>query len=185
MNAYKNYYITILLNYFTRVLIFRAVAGPRNSPKHAKFARNLIKYMSIQHIWNVSRLLGLFNCRKLANLSWNFVTAMSNQRLKTTRRDYVAKNWALVMMLKDARQSAQIRSISSKICPENSPEISLIIFLGQSLPQKSPWNFREIGRFFPEYVSENPAKFDFFPQPIRSPDFNSKWYTVNYIYWNY
>ena len=51
---------------------------------------------------------------------------MSNQRLKTTRRDYVAKNWALVMMLKDARQSAQIRSISSKICPENSPEISLI-----------------------------------------------------------
>ena len=126
MNAYKNYYITILLNYFTRVLIFRAVTGPRNSPKHAKFARNLIKYMSIQHIWNVSRLLGLFNCRKLANLSWNFVTAMSNQRLKTTRRDYVAKNWALVMMLKDARQSAQIRSISSKICPENSPEISLI-----------------------------------------------------------
>ena len=69
MNAYKNYYMTILLNYFTRVLIFRAVAGPRNSQKHAKFARNLIKYMSIQHIRNVSRLLGLFNCRKLANLS--------------------------------------------------------------------------------------------------------------------
>ena len=91
MNAYKNYYITILLNYFTRVLIFRAVTGPRNSQKHAKFARNLIKYMSIQHIWNVSRLLGLFNCRKLANLSWNFVTAMSNQRLKTNRRKLCCK----------------------------------------------------------------------------------------------
>ena len=29
----------------------------------AKFRRNLIKYMSIQHIWNLSWLLGLFNCR--------------------------------------------------------------------------------------------------------------------------
>ena len=186
MNAYKNNYMTILLNYFTRVLIFRAVAGPRNSQKHAKFARNLIKYMSIQHIWNVSRLLGLFNCRKLANLSWNFVTAMSNQRLKTTRRDYVAKNWALVMMLKDAhrRKSDQfLAKFAQKIPPKKA--LFLPIVFRQSLPQKSPWNFREIGRFFPEYVSENPAKFDFFPQPIRSPDFNSKWYTVNYIYWNY
>ena len=28
----------------------------------AEFQRNLIKYMSMQHIWNLSWLLGLFNC---------------------------------------------------------------------------------------------------------------------------
>ena len=35
----------------------------------AKFARNLIKYMSIQHFLKLSSLLGLFNCHNLANLS--------------------------------------------------------------------------------------------------------------------
>ena len=52
----------------------------------SKFARNLIKYMSIQYIWNLSRLLGLFICRKLANLSWNFITRTSKQCPKTIRR---------------------------------------------------------------------------------------------------
>ena len=57
----------------------------------AKFARNLIKYMSMQHIWNLSRLLRLFNCQKLANLSWNFITTRSEQRPKTTRRKLCCK----------------------------------------------------------------------------------------------
>ena len=67
-----------------------------------KFGRNLIKYMSVQHIWNLFQLLGLFTGRKLANLSWNFMTERCKQRPKTTRRslDYVAKNWVLAMMLK-------------------------------------------------------------------------------------
>ena len=30
-------------------------------------------------------------------------------------------------------------------------------------------NSREIGRFFREFVSENPKKWDFFPRPIRGP----------------
>ena len=64
------------------LLIFCAVVEPRNSRKSAKsheihkntqkatkFARNHIKYMSVQHIWNLSWLLGLFTCCKLANLS--------------------------------------------------------------------------------------------------------------------
>ena len=78
-------------------LIFSAVAEPRISGKPAKsreihnnvrntakFVRNLIKYLSIQHIWKLSRLLGLFNFRKLANLPWNFITTMREQCLKIT-----------------------------------------------------------------------------------------------------
>ena len=74
------------------LLIFRAVAEPRNSSKSAKFreihkntrnpaksARNLTKYMSAQHIWKLSWLLGLLTCCKLANLPWNFVTAACKQ----------------------------------------------------------------------------------------------------------
>ena len=64
------------------LLIFRAVGEPQNSGKSAKsreihkntkntvkFGRNLIKYMSVQYIWNLFLLLGLLTCRKLANLS--------------------------------------------------------------------------------------------------------------------
>ena len=74
---------------YTGLLIFRAVAEPRNSGKSgnpANFGRNLIKDMSVQHIWNLFQLLGLFTCRKLANLSWNFVTETCKQRSETTRR---------------------------------------------------------------------------------------------------
>ena len=43
----------------------------------AKFGRNLTKYMSVQRIWDLSWLKGCFS-HKLANLSWNFVTATRN-----------------------------------------------------------------------------------------------------------
>ena len=49
----------------------------------AKFGRKLIKYIFVQHIWNLSQLLGLFTCCKVANLSWNFVTQKCKQRPKT------------------------------------------------------------------------------------------------------
>ena len=81
------------------LLIFRAVAEPRNSGKSAKsgeihkntqntakFGRNLIKYMSVQQFWNLSQLLGVFTCRKLANLCQNFVTETWKQCPETTRR---------------------------------------------------------------------------------------------------
>ena len=47
-------------------------------------------------------------------------------------------------------------------------------------------NYREIGRFFREFVSENPAKFDFFfPRPTRSPaviDGQMPW-TLDWVIW--
>jgi len=90
-------YLTRVL--LTRLLIFCVVAEPRNSGKStksrkihnttqntAKFGRNLIKYMSVQQFWNLSQLLGVFTCCKLANLCQNFVTEMYKQRSETTRR---------------------------------------------------------------------------------------------------
>ena len=126
----------------------------KNTQNTAKFGRNLIKYMSVQHIWNFSQLLGLFTCRKLVNLSWNFVTETCKQRPVTSKLpgvDYVAKNWALAMMLKalplvhfwsvlllkeqmmtSVRKtlktlvwSAQNRSISDEVFPENNHKIGL------------------------------------------------------------
>ena len=86
--------------------------------------------------------------------------------------DYVAKNWALAMMLKTLLlahfwsvlllkeqmmtsvrktlktlvSSAQIRSISSKICPENNHKN----------------RNHEIRGLFCEFIPKNRAKFDFF-----------------------
>ena len=40
--------------------------------------------MSVQHIWNFFQLLGLFTGRKLANLSWDFVTERYKQHPETT-----------------------------------------------------------------------------------------------------
>ena len=94
--------------------IFRAVAEPRNSGKSAKsreihkntqntakFGRNLIKYMSVQQFWNLSQLLGVFTCRKLTNLCLKTLSLKrANNVPKLQGVDYVAKNWALAMMLK-------------------------------------------------------------------------------------
>ena len=66
---------------YSGLLIFRAVAEPRISSKSAKsreihkntqnpakFAKNLTKYMSAQHIWKLFWLLGLLTHCKLTNL---------------------------------------------------------------------------------------------------------------------
>ena len=52
---------------------------PKNTKNTAKFSRNLIKYMSVQHIWNLFQLYGLFTCRKLAKVTWNSVTETYKQ----------------------------------------------------------------------------------------------------------
>ena len=170
----------------------------KNTQNTVKFGRNLIKYMSVQHIWNFSQLLGLFTCRKLVNLSWNFVTETCKQRPETPKLqgvDYVAKNWALAMMLKalplaqfwsfwsvlllkeqmmtSVRKtlktqvwSAQNRSISNEVFPENNHKIGLFwpIDFRLSLPQSC-----EIGRFFREFAPKSPAKFEFFSATYQKP----------------
>ena len=124
--------------------------------------------MSVQHIWNLSQLLGLFTCRKLANLSWNFVTERCKQRPETTRRRLCCEElgttimlkalplvhlWSILLLkeqmmtsvrktLKTLVWSAQNRSISSEICPENNHTIDR--FLPTAFRRSLPENFREI-----------------------------------------
>ena len=109
--------------------------------------------------------------------------------------DYVTKTCALAMMLKalplvhfwsvlllkeqvmtSVRKtlktlvwSAQNRSISSEICPENNHKIRrfLPISFRPSLLRKFPRN-RSI---FRDFVPTNPQIWLFFPRHIRSPDF--------------
>ena len=61
--------------------------NPRNSQK---FSRNLITYMSVQHIWKLSQQIYL----DTSSLK------RGNNVPKLPGVDYVAKNWALAMMLK-------------------------------------------------------------------------------------
>ena len=107
--------------------------------------------------------------------------------------DYVAKNWALAMMLKalllvhfwsvlllkeqmmtSVRKtlktlvwSAQNRSISSEMCPENNHKITR--FLPTALRPSLPENSREIDRFFCDFVPKKPTKFDFFSATYQNP----------------
>ena len=172
----------------------------KNTQSTAKSGRNLIKYMSVQHVWNFSQLLELFTCRKLVNLSWNFVTETCKQRPVTPKLpgvDYVAKNWALAMMLKalplvhfwsvlllkeqmmtSVRKtlkmlvwSAQSWSISSEFSLKITTKSTVFYRLRMLFGEVCPQNSREIGRFFREFVPKNLAKFDFFPRPIRSPEY--------------
>ena len=141
--------------------------------------------MSLQQFWNLSQLLGVFTCRKLANLCQNFVTEMCKNNVpKLPGVDYVAKNWfiseayccwkskimmtSVRKMLKMLVRSAQNRLISSEICPENNHKIRryLPIAFRPSLPLKIPAKTADFSAILPP---KNPAKFDFFPQSIRSP----------------
>ena len=69
-----------------------------------------------------------------------------------------------LVSLKTFLKSAQNQSLSSEICSGSSHEIgrSLPIVFQRNWPRNFPRNSREIGRFFREFVPENPAKFDFF-----------------------
>ena len=98
--------------------------------------------------------MGLFNCCRLANLSWDFITTTSKQRPKTCRHklcceklgtSHDLKSFAtgsflecfvvriandlhvsLLKTLNTLVKSVQHRSISSEISPENSHEIGQI-----------------------------------------------------------
>ena len=145
--------------------------------------------MSVQHIWNFSQLLRLFTCRKLVNLFRNFVIETCKQRPETPKLpgvNYVAKNWALAMMLKalplvqfcsvlllkeqmmtSVRKtlktlvwSAQNRSISNEVFPEITTKSAFFDRLIFSWV--CPENSCEIGPFFGKFAPKNPAKLDFF-----------------------
>ena len=72
----------------------------KNTTKTAKFGRNLIKYMSVQHIWTYFSYRGYL-------LAVNLQISLRTSSLKRANKvpklpgvDYVVKNWALAIMLK-------------------------------------------------------------------------------------
>ena len=181
--------------------------NPRNPAKFTKtrkIPRNAVEILS-----NTCPYSNFETCLSY----WGYLLAVNSQiyvKTSSLKRannvpklpgvDYVAKNWALAMMLKalplvhfwsvlllkeqmmtSVRKtlktlvwSTQNRSISSEVCPENNHKIRRFFtncFSTKFVP-KIPAKFREIGRFFRDFVPKNPAKFDFFfPQSIRSPVF--------------
>ena len=208
-HAWGNLKIWVLSHNKSGLLIFRTVAEPWNSGKSAKsceihkntqntakFPRHLIKYMSVHQFWNLSQLLGVlqFTCCKIANLCQNFVT----ETYKLPGIEYVAKNWALAMMLKalplfhfmlkeqmmtSVRKtlktlvwSAQNRSISSEICPANNHKIYCLFthcFPAKFAP-KIPAKLANFSAILSLKIQQN---LTFFPRPIRRPD---KW-TINTV----
>ena len=71
--------------YYTGLLIFRAVADPRNSQKNAKYREIRQKYFQI-HVGKTYLILILAIRPVLFTPIVQFVTATSKQRPKTTRR---------------------------------------------------------------------------------------------------
>ena len=146
--------------------------------------------MSVQHFWNLSQLLGLFTCRKLANLSQNFVTEMCKQHPETTRRRLCCEKlgtshdlkalplvhfWSVLLLkeqmttsvrktLKTLVWSAKNRSISIEICLENNHKIRRFFtdcFPAKFAP-KIPPKFPRNRSIFPRFCPKSPAKFNFF-----------------------
>ena len=149
----------------------------------------------------VSATGGNFTCCKLANLCQNFVTeSRANNVLKLPGVDYVAKNWALAMMLKalplvhfwsnmlllkeqimmaSVRKTlktlawkVQNRSISSEICPENNHKIrhSFTDCFPAKFAPKVPTKSADFSAILSLKIPQN---LTFFPRPIRSPGYQT------------
>ena len=172
--------------------------NPAKLTKTWKTPRNSVEILSNTCLYNIIiwNLFQLLWCYLLAvNLQIYLRTSSlkgANSIPKLPGADYVAKNWALAIMLKalplvhflsiyccwkskimmtSVRKtlktlvcSVQNQLISSEICLESNRKIAcfLPIAFWWSLPRKLPRNYHKIGRFFCEFVPNNPAKFDFF-----------------------
>ena len=148
------------------LMIFRAVAEPPNSGKSAKFGRNHIKYVSVQHIWTYFSYRGYLlavNLQIYLGTGWNFVTGACKQRPETTRcrlcceklgTSHDVKGFAIGSLM--LVWSGQNWSISSEICHENNHKIDPFyrLLFGEVCPEDS----REI----PPKSADFSAKFDFF-----------------------
>ena len=172
-------------------MIFRVVAKPWNSGKSAKFTkasktlRNSVEILYEIHV--CTTYLKFIS----ANLSWNFVTETCKRRPETTRRrlcceklgtSHDVKGFAIGsflehivveranddLCLKNVKNAGLIsRSISSEFSLKITTKLAVFyhLFLGNVCPENS----QEIGQFFWEFVSKNPAKFDLFFTTFEKP----------------
>ena len=180
------------------LLIFCTVVEPRNSAKSTKTRKipwNSVEVLSNTCLYNIfetyfNSYRGYLLAVNLQSFHGTSSLKRANNILKLPGVEYVAKNWALAMMLKalplvhfwsvlllkeqmmtSVRKtlkmlvwSAQNWLIPSEICLENNPQIGrfLPIAFWWGLPRKLARNSCEIVWFFCEFVPKNPVKFDFF-----------------------
>ena len=182
----------------SELLIFRKVVEPRNSQKTHKIQQNSVDILSNTCLYNIfETYLSYWGCLLAVNLQIYLETSSlkcANNVPKLPGVDYVAKNWALAMMLKalplvhfwsilllkeqmmtSVRKtfkklvlSAQNRSICSEICPENNHKTGRFL-TKLLLGEISLENSRKIGQFFHKFVPETPVKFDIFSTTNQKP----------------
>ena len=70
-------------------------------------------------------------------------------------------------LLKKVKNACQIWFLAKFAHIPTKSAVYYWLFFGEVCPENSC----KIGQFLHEFVSENPAKFDFFLRPIRSPDY--------------
>ena len=126
----------------------------------------------------MSQLLGVFTCRKLANLCQNFVTEPSKQRSETTRRrlcceklgtSHHVKGFAIGSFLERIVVERAEKPIDLlRNLPENNHKFRR--FFTDCFPAKFALKIsHEIDRFFRDFVPKNPVKFDFFSANYQKP----------------
>ena len=192
---------------FTGLLIFHMVAEPQNSgksaksreiPKNTQNTRNSVEILSNTWLYsNFETCLSYWGYLLAVN-SQIYVKTLSLKRANNVPKlpgvDYVAKNWALAMMLKalplvhfwsvlllkeqmmtSVRKtlkilvwSGQNRSISSEIFPENNLKIRR--FCTHCFPAKFAPKIPAKSADFSAILSLTiPRNMTFFLRPIRSP----------------
>ena len=172
--------------------------GATKFTKTHKILQNSVDILSNKCLYNIfETYLSYWGCLLAVNLQIYLETSSlkcANNVLKPTGIDYVAKNWALAMMLKalllvrfwsilllkeqmmtSVRKtfktlvsSAQNRSICSEICPENNHKTGrfLPILLFGEFPLKIP---AKLANFSTNLSLKLPWNLTFFPWLIRSP----------------
>ena len=73
----------------------------------------------------------------------------------------------MIISVKKVKNACQIWSLVKFAHIPSKSTIFYWLLFGEVCPENSC----KIGQFLHELVSENPAKFHFFPRPIRSPDY--------------
>ena len=198
--------LLLLWQYMCMGVIYRASnlsrsRGAAKFTKTHKIPRNSVEILSNTCLYsNFETWLSYWGYLLAVN-SQIYVKTSSLKRANNVPKlpgiDYVAKNWALAMMLKalplvhfwsvlllkeqmmtSVRKtlktlvwSVQNRSTPSEICPKITTKsaVFLPIAFRPSLPRIFPGNSCEIDRFFHDFVPKNPAKFDFFSATYQKP----------------
>ena len=175
--------------YFTQLQSCEIQVNPRNPVKFTKTRK--IPQNSVEILSNKCLYSNFETCLSY----WGYLLAVNSQiyvktsSLKCANNvpklpgvDYVAKNWALAMMLKalplvhfwsvlllKEQMMTSVRKTLKmllwklkKLKITTKSAVFLPIALRPSLPWKFSRNSHEIGRFFRNFVPKNPTKFDFF-----------------------